>query len=91
MHDDAPADDDDPFEHFLHFDDPVLSAYVPTGHDVQADPAVEQYVPFAQGVHDDAPADDDDPIGQTAHVDDPALHEYVPGAHDVHTDPAVEE
>jgi hypothetical protein len=26
VHDDAPADDDDPFVHFLHFDDPVAPA-----------------------------------------------------------------
>ena len=75
MHEDAPADDDDPLGHFLHFDDPVLSAYVLAAHDVHTDPAVEEYVPTAHGVHDDAPADDDDPIGQTVHVDDPVVSE----------------
>ena len=65
MHDDAPADDDDPIGQTVHVDDPVVLEYVPAAHDVHTDPSAEEYVPTAHGVHDDAPADGaTDPIGQ---------------------------
>ena len=63
MHDVAPADDDDPFGHFLHLYDPVVPAYVPAKHDLHVDPAADELDPFAQSVQDDTPADDDDPFG----------------------------
>ena len=34
MHDDAPADDDDPIGQTVHVDDPALLEYVPAAHDL---------------------------------------------------------
>ena len=42
VHDDEPADDDDPIGQTEHVDDPVLLEYVPAAHDVHTDPAVEE-------------------------------------------------
>ena len=42
VHDDAPADDDDPIGQTAHIVDPVLPEYVPAAHDVHADPAVAE-------------------------------------------------
>ena len=41
MHDDEPADDDDPMGHFVQSEAPAVSVYVPAKHNVHADPAVE--------------------------------------------------
>jgi hypothetical protein len=46
VHDDAPADDDDPIGHFLHSQAPAVSVYVPAKHNVHADPTL--YDPFGQ-------------------------------------------
>ena len=35
VHDDAPADDDDPAGHFVHIDAPNVAAYVPAEQGVQ--------------------------------------------------------
>ena len=54
MHDDAPADDDDPIGQTEHVDDPVLLEYVPAAHDVHVDDLVLlEYVPAAHDVHTD--------------------------------------
>jgi hypothetical protein len=55
---------------------------------VHVDPAVEEYVPFAQGVQHDAPADDDCPIGHGVHSDAVRVSEYVPAKHFSHAHPA---
>ena len=85
VHDDAPAADDDPAGHGMHTDDPVVQAYVPAKHDVHVDPAVEEYVPTAQGMQNDSPAADDDPRAQGVQLKSPNKAAYVPGSQGVQT------
>ena len=90
VHDDAPAADDDPAGHGVHTEAPAVPVYVPAKHDVHVDPAVEEYVPTAQGAQDDAPAADDDPAGHGVHTEAPAVSVYDPAKHNVHLDSTVE-
>ena len=80
VHDDAPAADDDPAGHGVHTEAPAVSVYVPAKHDVHVDPAVEEYVPTAQGMQNNSPADDDDPTAQGVQYFAPNPAVYVPGS-----------
>ena len=67
MHDDAPADDDDPMKHLMHSDDPA-ALYVPAAHVVHTDPAA-LYVPAAHGSQNADPVVLENPAMHDVHND----------------------